>query len=270
MPHRLCSERVRRIKRYTVVKPSVWMFKTEDLCSEVSDELLFGTTLEILSENDTTAFCKTDYGYCGYINKWELYECVREDCDIGEKRILYGRCDVLLEPRYFFAPYMSLSKGSKVKLLGKYDERFSACEIGNKAMYLPNFAVEKNSGMRLGVNIAEAALSYIGVPYRWGGKSDVGIDCSGLVFMSALLCGAEIFRDSIPDKRYVDIIEETQVEAGDIAYFEGHTAVMLSRNSFVHSSAKRGRVVKEFFSNTSLSEKDVVCYARIKGKNGNF
>ena len=127
--------------KFTVNKPSVWMYKTEDLLGEVSDELLFGTILEIISENDTTAYCRTDYGYFGYINKWELCECKTEDCDDGEKQYVYSRCDLLYEPCYRLAPCLSLPKGARIKVLCGYDERFSECSYCNKKYYIPNYAL---------------------------------------------------------------------------------------------------------------------------------
>ena len=37
--------------RFIINKPSVWMYKTDNLCGEVSDELLYGTVLEIILQN---------------------------------------------------------------------------------------------------------------------------------------------------------------------------------------------------------------------------
>ncbi len=248
--------------KFCISKPFVWLYKTEDLCGEVSDELLFGTSLEVLSENETCAYCETDYGYRGYLSRWEICECEAEDCGNSEKTILQMSCDLLYEPRYRLAPYMSLSKGARIKILGKHDERFSMCLVGNKTLYIPSFALSKRKYPSFGEAVAATALEYLGVPYRWGGKSSSGIDCSGLAFMSYRLCGKMLWRDAVPDKRYVRQISESEVRAGDLAYFKGHVAVMTDRESYVHASASRGYVVKGKFGDGVLSINDVLCFAR--------
>lgn len=250
--------------KFTITKPSVWMYLTEDLCGEVSDQLLFGTDIEILSENDTCAYCRTDYGYCGYINKWDLCECDTDDCRASEKQLIYKACDILSEPQYRAAPHMSLSKGSRVRMVGRYDDRFSECMIGRKKYYISNHALLKSTSEDFRTSFVATAESYLGTPYRWGGKSDRGVDCSGLVFMSALLCGKRIYRDAIAKSEFVNIIEKSDTRPGDIIYFKGHVAIIYDKLRIIHSSAKVGCVVCQPFAESGLSEKDIVCYAAIK------
>lgn len=44
--------------------------------------------------------------------------------------------------------------------------------------------------------LVRTASSYLGTQYRWGGRSSLGIDCSGLVHMSYLRCGISVYRDA--------------------------------------------------------------------------
>lgn len=250
--------------RFTITKPSVWMYLTEDLCGEVSDELLFGTSIEILSENDTCVYCKTDYGYCGYINKWDLCECDTEDCRDGEKQIIRHRCDILTSPEYKNAPLMSISKGAKILIPTKYNDRFSECIVGRKKYYISNHALKCEKIPDFREEFLNTALSYIGTPYRWGGKSDIGIDCSGLVFMCASLCGKKVYRDAIPKTEYVNIINESDAKPGDLIYFKGHVAIKADGQNIVHSSARFGQVLYQPFSDSGLKYSDIVCYASIK------
>jgi len=250
--------------RFTITKPSVWMYSTDDLCGEVSDELLFGTGIEIISENDTCAYCRTDYGYYGFLNKWEMCRCVSEDCNEGEKQLIYNRCDLLTEPQYRLAPSMSLPKGSRVLVTRKYDERFSVCLVGKRQYYLPNRSLERKQYHSFDCSFVETALSYVGAPYRWGGKSDMGIDCSGLVFMAARLCGKSVYRDAVPDERYVNIINGDDLKKGDLIYFKGHVALYSGDDRIIHSSARLGGVVSQELSQFCSDKKEILCYARIK------
>ncbi|MBR3994325.1 MAG: C40 family peptidase [Clostridia bacterium] len=250
--------------KFTVNKPSVWFYKTENLTTEVSDELLFGTVLELLSENETTAYCRTDYGYCGYINRWDLCDCIVEDCGDKKKQFVYSSCDILQTPEYRLAPVMSLPKGARIEIAEQYNERFSACIVGNKKYYIANSTLCGNIIGTFRENLVAVARSYLGTPYRWGGKSNYGIDCSGLVFMSARLSGKNVFRDAVPDERYVDIIGKENVQKGDLVYFKGHVAIVEGGGRIIHSSARYGRVISQEFRDSGLCEKDIVCYASIK------
>ena len=44
--------------------------------------------------------------------------------------------------------------------------------------------------------VIQSAFRYLGTPYRWGGKTPAGIDCSGLCSMAYMLNGAYIYRDA--------------------------------------------------------------------------
>lgn len=249
--------------RFSIIKPSVWMYKTEDLCGEVSDELLFGTVLRVISENDTCVYCETDYGYRGYINKWDLCECTAEDCGDGEKQFLYHRCDVLPAPEYKYAPMMSLPVGSRVKT-EEYNDRYSVCYIGKKQYYISNHALRKKDCSHKSTEIVDVAESYLGTPYRWGGKSDTGIDCSGLAFMCARLCGKSLYRDAKAKPEYVNIISEAIATTGDLIYFKGHVAIKADGDNIIHSSARFGRVIYQPFSESGLERSDILCFASIK------
>ncbi len=252
---------------YRVNKSSAWLYKSEDLCGEVSDELLYGTRIDIISENGIVVYCKTEYDYYGYINKWDVEVINRNECNTY---MLYSKCDVLCEERYRLAPYMSLSAGSKVELVSPLpktqDSGFAECIINGKKLYIPKYALTNDLQNKKATteDISAVAKKYLGTPYRWGGKSENGIDCSGLVFMSCLLCNKKIYRDAVPDERYVDVIPETSVRCGDLAYFKGHVVIMLDGENFIHASGRYGYVTCDKFRSDYLTEKDVICFARIK------
>ncbi|MCD7832843.1 MAG: serine hydrolase [Lachnospiraceae bacterium] len=87
-------------------------------------------------------------------------------------------------------------------------------------------------------HVVNSARAYLGVQYRWGGKSSLGLDCSGLVFMSYLENGVLIYRDAKIVEGYpVKEISRDQLKPGDLLFFPGHVAMYLGEDRYIHSTA---------------------------------
>ncbi len=97
--------------------------------------------------------------------------------------------------------------------------------------------------------LVAAAEQYLYAPYRWGGRSIWGIDCSGLVQMSFRLCGLPIARDAAQQWEYGQLLDfPHQCQKGDLAFFgeEGgaitHVGIMVNEHQIIHSSEGNGGV----------------------------
>jgi cell wall-associated NlpC family hydrolase len=82
------------------------------------------------------------------------------------------------------------------------------------------------------------AERFVGVPYLWGGKSSLGIDCSGLVQIALAACGIACPRDSDMQERALgQSISLAGLQRGDLIFWKGHVAIALGRNSMIHANA---------------------------------
>lgn len=89
--------------------------------------------------------------------------------------------------------------------------------------------------------LVQTAKSYLGTQYRWGGKTPLGIDCSGLTSMAYMLNGVYIYRDAglVPGFAVKEIQYEC-MKKGDLIYFPGHIAMYIGDGEYIHSTAREG------------------------------
>lgn len=91
--------------------------------------------------------------------------------------------------------------------------------------------------------LCAAAVSYLGMPYRWGGKSRQGLDCSGLCFMAYYQNGISIFRDAQLKEGFpIRRISQEALKPGDLLYYPGHVALYLKHGRFIHANQTDGCV----------------------------
>lgn len=78
----------------------------------------------------------------------------------------------------------------------------------------------------------------LGAPYRWGGRSPEGLDCSGLVQLLARSQGLSIPRDSGDQEQAIaNEVVFGEHEAGDLVYWPGHTGILVTHQEILHATA---------------------------------
>jgi cell wall-associated NlpC family hydrolase len=85
------------------------------------------------------------------------------------------------------------------------------------------------------------AERFIGVPYLWGGKTSLGLDCSALVQIALTACGAGCPRDSDMQERALGATlpadDPTAWRRGDLLFWKGHVAIVRDGETIVHANA---------------------------------
>ena len=107
----------------------------------------------------------------------------------------------------------------------------------------------------------EQALGMIGAPYRYGGRSPEGFDCSGLVVYSYARAGVSgLPRSAAALERVAEPISLDDVEPGDLLFFRmggkktSHVAIYAGDRSFVHAPSSGKRVERVSFDHVYWSK----------------
>jgi cell wall-associated NlpC family hydrolase len=94
-------------------------------------------------------------------------------------------------------------------------------------------------------SVVAIAERYLGVPYRWGGASPSGFDCSGLVMYVYAQVGVSLPHSSYAQYGMGSPVSRSDLQPGDLVFFDGlgHVGIYVGGNSFIHAP-HTGDVVK--------------------------
>lgn len=238
--------------------------------SSIEDEVFSGWTIRILPETSECGWAKvrTHYGYEGFLAENDFRVIEKGELENRQDKTRYfrvniGNADLLDCPKVQGLPQELLFKNALVELLEHEKEGWSRVRTASgkegfvHSKYLSSredddgyllkeeadYFIRKAKECKMAEDdfrekVIKNAKAYLGVQYRWGGKSAQGIDCSGLAFNSYMENGILIYRDAHMEPRYpIHQIDRKDLKKGDLIFFPGHVAIYLGDGKYIHSTA---------------------------------
>jgi cell wall-associated NlpC family hydrolase len=138
-------------------------------------------------------------------------------------------------PSIKLPPTNTLPLGAKLAVRGGDD----ALAVTHEGWYVPRRHLGALEGFER--DFVAVADRFAGTPYLWGGKTSLGIDCSGLVQVALNACGIGCPRDSDMQEqalgRALPESESKKLLRGDLIFWEGHVAIVRDAETIVHANA---------------------------------
>ena len=206
----------------------------------LDSEALFGETLTLFDESEGWAWVQLARdGYVGYLPSEGLTSAVTTPTH----RVAALRTYVYASPDIKTPPLALLSLNALLSGAGE-EGRFLALQSGGFVIAEHVRKLDEPSR-----DFVDVALGFRGTPYLWGGRTSLGVDCSGLVQLAGEAAGLSCPRDADMQAnevgRQLDWQGPDALARGDLVFWDGHVGIMTGAQDLVHASAYQMMVVEE-------------------------
>jgi cell wall-associated NlpC family hydrolase len=206
----------------------------------LDSEALFGEMLTLFDESEGWAWVQLARdGYVGYLPSEGLTATVTTPTH----RVAVLRTYVYASPDIKTPPLSLLSLNALLPVASE-EGRFLALTSGG--FVIAEHARKLDEPAR---DFVDVALAFRGTPYLWGGRTSLGVDCSGLVQLASEAAGLFCPRDADMQAQELGNALDWQradtLARGDLVFWDGHVGIMTGAQDLVHASAYQMMVVEE-------------------------
>ena len=203
-----------------------------DTDTSLETELLFGELVQVYEEVDGWAWIQSKLDDCvGYTES----TMISDEVFISTHSVSELATYLYPEPNIKSVPITLLPMTARVAVKDSTDQfcrlRSGGWVHGSHIEPISSYAVDH----------CAVARKFLNTPYLWGGKTNRGIDCSGLLQVSLARCGIFISRDTdlqLSVGRQVEFDgDDRMLQRGDLVFWPGHVGIWMDSKSLVHASA---------------------------------
>lgn len=209
-------------------------------------EALFGETIRVYDEDDE-GWSWVQLDRDGYVGWMPAHAILKGEAPAATHRVATLATFVYPALSIKEPPIARLSFLSPVRVIAEREaengRRFCVTADGGAIVASHLEPIETRASDPVAV-----AERFLGLPYLWGGRSSLGIDCSGLVQTALFACGAPCPRDA--DLQEACLGEAVGLDPslwrrGDLLFWPGHVGLVRDTTSFVHATGHTMTVIVE-------------------------
>lgn len=204
--------------------------------SEMVTQLIFGDLCNVIGVTEDNKWLNIRIEFDGY-EGWVDPKQIQLLEEVDYLRYLTESPNYLLE-----GPVRVVFKNHFTHLsLGSYLPKY---EKGHFDVKNTRTEIVAEVGVVKKTDIIPIADMFLGVPYLWGGKSQFGIDCSGLVQLVYKVCGKNLPRDAYQQAECGSDVSFKDLKSGDLAFFQNdegkiiHVGIVMEFNNIIHAHGK--------------------------------
>ena len=202
-------------------------------------QALLGEMVRVFERREGWAWVQLESdGYVGYVSE----ESLRRPSGSTTHRVRIPLSYSYPGPDHKSQPSALLPMNAELKVVG-IGEKYA--ELAGGRFAIAGHLTSLAQGAADFVAVAEL---FLGVPYSWGGKTALGLDCSGLVQTALTAAGMDCPRDSDMQESLgiaLPIDRLDGLRRGDLVFWKGHVGIMTNADEVLHANGHFMQVTRE-------------------------
>ena len=226
--------------RMQVIEPVVPLHKAPRSDAVQLTQALMGETVKVFDQQEGWAWVQLERdGYVGYLS----LNALAADIVAPTHRIAVPSTFLYPAPNLKTQPVITVTLNAAVCVVGG-DEKFVRLSNGRFAFGKHLKPLDSHEP-----DFVEVAEKFLHVPYLWGGKSAVGLDCSGLGQLALEATGTAALRDSDMQEKTLGTAlmpnDLDGLQRGDLVFWDGHVGIMTDSRTLLHANGHHMMVASE-------------------------